>query len=236
MDAWLRLAKHNYSFTYIDKVLGFYELGSENTSNLTKNIKAINISTIESFMVIISINIPQSGSGKRFLNIIFSYLENFQFLNILNKRFENILFDFLQEKEKILSIQAPKLTLRVVVSLYNRMDVFPSVLESLFNQTIASDRYTIIVIDDCSSDGALTFLRSVKNKYRNFHYIVNETNMGPSTARNLGLNSCEEDVVLFLDADMVVEPNFLELHLAAQSCAKDKILQLLVILFIQIFI
>ena len=90
-------------------------------------------------------------------------MKNFQFLNILNKRFEkNILFDFLQEKEKILSIQAPKLTLRVVVSLYNRMDVFPSVLESLFNQTIASDRYTIIVIDDCSSDGALTFLRSVK--------------------------------------------------------------------------
>ncbi len=37
-DAWLRLAKCRSSFTYIDKTLGFYEKGSGNTSNLTRNL------------------------------------------------------------------------------------------------------------------------------------------------------------------------------------------------------
>lgn len=115
------------------------------------------------------------------------------------------------------------LNLRVVVSLYNRMDVFPKVLESLLNQTLPSDRYAIFVVDDCSSDGAEAFLHSINEKFNNFEFIRNDTNKGLSTARNLGLMSCSEDIVLFLDADMVVEANFLECHLAVHESSMEKI-------------
>ncbi len=84
-------------------------------------------------------------------------------------------------------------------------------LDALENQTIARERYEILVIDDHSPDNtpqriaerpSVRFFRQAKNG-------------GPSAARNVGIREAQGDWLLFLDDDILVAPNTLEMHLDA---------------------
>lgn len=101
--------------------------------------------------------------------------------------------------------------LSVIIPTYNRSAMLLQCLDALENQTLARDRYEILVIDDHSPDDtpermaqrpSIRFFRQAKNG-------------GPSAARNVGIREAKGDWLLFLDDDILVAHNTLELHLAA---------------------
>jgi hypothetical protein len=101
--------------------------------------------------------------------------------------------------------------LSVVIPTHNRPDVLPLALAKLRHQTLASSDYEIIVVDDGSSPPAalpeepgpprmiLTRLEGVER----------------SLARNTGAAEARGELLVFLDDDLEVEPDFLEAHLNA---------------------
>jgi len=103
-----------------------------------------------------------------------------------------------------------KLYASVVVSAYNRLEALKMCLTALLHQTIESDKYEIILVDDCSTDGTKDYLDKIKNTETNIKYIRHEVNQGLASARNSGIRSAVGEYIIFLDGDIVPEPDFIE--------------------------
>ena len=103
----------------------------------------------------------------------------------------------------------------VIVPVYNSEAHIGQSLESVFFQTLETDAYEVICVDDCSSDGSRDLLEQMASTHRNLTVIRNDANHGVSAARNAGLAQATGDYVAFLDADDFMDPRLLETALAA---------------------
>ncbi len=83
----------------------------------------------------------------------------------------------------------------VILPVFNEIKVIKNCLESLKKQTIKGE---IIVVDDGSTDGS-----DIYATYKQKH-------LGPGAARNLGASKATGDILVFVDADMEFEPDFIE--------------------------
>ena len=92
--------------------------------------------------------------------------------------------------------------LSVVIPVFNARDSLRSCLEHLFRSDI--DDYECIVVDDGSTDGSADVARE-------FRVTVVSTGFrgGPARARNLGVRAAKGEILLFVDADVWVEPDTL---------------------------
>ncbi len=102
----------------------------------------------------------------------------------------------------------------VIVPIYNGGPHYPTCFESLCRLDYPPELLEVLVIDDCSTDGTREYLHG-RPVPAHIHLIFPEANLGRAGARNLGLEQAAGDVVIFLDGDMEVEPEFVHNHVAA---------------------
>jgi len=101
----------------------------------------------------------------------------------------------------------------VVVTIHNGGPHYPTCFESLCRLTYAPDRLEVHVVDDCSTDGTREFLKQqAPPDFIRLHYT--DSNLGRSRACNLALTHATGEIVIFLDGDMEVQPDFVEQHVA----------------------
>jgi glycosyltransferase involved in cell wall biosynthesis len=93
-----------------------------------------------------------------------------------------------------------------VVLSYNKAHIFPKFVESLHRQTRKADQ--VIVVDDASTDGTGDLLGSLCNGW---HTIRLSVNKGQSHARNLGFERVKGDYTVFLDGDLEMKPEMLQM-------------------------
>ena len=98
----------------------------------------------------------------------------------------------------------------VIVPVRNGAKSLPPLLRSLFEQTIAQERYEVIVVDNDSSDGTAEVAASHGAR------VVEEPIANRSRARNRGAQAARTRLYAFTDADCVVHPGWLE---ALLGCA-----------------
>lgn len=106
-----------------------------------------------------------------------------------------------------------KNALSVVTATYNRKEILRMNLEHLARQTLASDTFEVVVVDDGSSDGTADMVVGMQQilPYRlRFHQ---QQHKGPGAAHNRGVRESESNIVLFLANDMLPTPALLESHL-----------------------
>ncbi len=85
----------------------------------------------------------------------------------------------------------------VIIPTYNRAHTLPLSIGSVLNQTYKN--LELIVMDDGSEDGTEEYVRNIAdNRVR---YWRNETNMGPSAARNRGAELAKGEYLAFQDSD-----------------------------------
>ncbi|MEY4273278.1 MAG: hypothetical protein RL638_226 [Bacteroidota bacterium] len=101
----------------------------------------------------------------------------------------------------------------VIIPFFNKSATVESCIYSVLNQTFRG--FEIILIDDCSSESESNFIRGlVENLNQNFdariRYILNKENKGPGYSRNVGIDQSIGDILVFLDADDQITPNYLE--------------------------
>lgn len=97
----------------------------------------------------------------------------------------------------------------VVIPNYNGVHLFQkgtlsTVVEAL--QAVAKPS-EIIVVDDCSTDGSVAYL---KEQYPAIKVLVNEKNSGFSVTANKGIQAAVQDKVLLLNSDVKLTPGYFE--------------------------
>lgn len=95
----------------------------------------------------------------------------------------------------------------VVVPTYNRKPLLGMCLNSLMNQT--HNDYEIIVVDDGSTDGTPSLVKSLQGEFKGLRYFRQE-NQGHSVARNLGFSRARGEIIASTDDDCVAEGEWLE--------------------------
>ena len=88
---------------------------------------------------------------------------------------------------------------------------------SAVQQDFPADEYEIILVVDGSTDGTADALRLLAPTSR--LRIIEQENHGPSAARNAGYRAAKADLLLFLDDDMLCDPELLAAHVAAHMKA-----------------
>lgn len=107
--------------------------------------------------------------------------------------------------------------LSIIVPTYNRWTRLQTVLEALANQTVPEAEVEIVVVSDGSPDETDAEL-SAGNSPVPVNFIQQE-NQGPAVARNTGVAKASGDLILFIDDDVVPEPECAAVHLAAHEKA-----------------
>lgn len=97
----------------------------------------------------------------------------------------------------------------VVICSYNRLDHLLASVESALKQTLPTDSYEVIVVDNASTDGTAEAIQALVKQNANLRYIY-ETRLGLATARNTGWQAAQGTYVAFLDDDAKAETNWLE--------------------------
>ncbi|WP_191560577.1 glycosyltransferase [Metabacillus idriensis] len=99
----------------------------------------------------------------------------------------------------------------IVIPSHNKYPQNLLTLYSLENQTFNLSKVEVIVVDDGSTDE--TFKMIMDHSFP-FHlkYIKCEKNAGRPRARNLGLHVSSGKTIIFLDAEILVERDFIEQH------------------------
>ena len=111
-------------------------------------------------------------------------------------------------------------TVSVIIPTFNRKNFLFDILESLAKQTLPSDFFEVIVIDDGSIDGTGEIVeKTFPFKMRYFW----QSNQGDAAARNRGAQESEADILVFLDDDILVEPDYLVNLLDTQDISQNKI-------------
>lgn len=97
------------------------------------------------------------------------------------------------------NLSKPKVS--IIIPTHNEELHISACLESLSQQSYSN--LEIIVVDDGSTDGTLKLL-----KVRKSLKVLSQTHQGPGAARNLGAQKSRGEILVFVDADMVLDKNF----------------------------
>jgi GT2 family glycosyltransferase len=109
----------------------------------------------------------------------------------------------------------------IIIPTHNRADILRHSLPRLFVQTVPQDSFEIIVVDDASGDGTAIAVESFARP--NLLYRRQEVNRGAGAARNVAIATARSGLLVFLDDDAFVLPDYLERHLAAHRNAPSLI-------------
>ena len=106
------------------------------------------------------------------------------------------------------------MNLSIVIPVYNQEKIISKTLNSLISQKNFRNNYEIIIIDDGSTDKTLEILESFKKKIKNKISILRTINKhGKGVARNLGIKSAINEIIILLDGDIIASKNLLTEHL-----------------------
>lgn len=102
-----------------------------------------------------------------------------------------------------------KVHFSVIICTHNRSSLLQQCLESLIYQTLPSDAFEIIVVDNASVDDTPRVVSEFENLNGRVHYI-REERVGLSHARNTGVAGSQGEILVFIDDDAVAAPGWLE--------------------------
>ena len=109
----------------------------------------------------------------------------------------------------------------IVIPTFNRRDTVLESIRALSRQTFA-DGFEVIVVVDGSVDGSAEALRSIELPFP--FKVIEQPNAGASSARNRGAREATGEFLLFLDDDMVADPELLVQHHGSYGSGADAVL------------
>jgi glycosyltransferase involved in cell wall biosynthesis len=98
--------------------------------------------------------------------------------------------------------------LSVIIPTYNEEDEIIDCLESLGKQTYAP--FEIIVVDDGSNDRTVKRVKNLSKIVGSSIKLLKQNHKGPGAARNKGASKAKGEILVFVDADMTFDKDFLD--------------------------
>lgn len=91
-----------------------------------------------------------------------------------------------------------------ILAAYNSENTIQLALKSLIDQSVPIE---IIVVDDGSTDNTLATIHATIQRNKNVK-VFTTNHGGPALARNIGASNASSDILLFVDADMTFDKNY----------------------------
>ena len=89
------------------------------------------------------------------------------------------------------------------IIVFNRENTIKACIDSALNQTYKAKQ--ILIVDDCSTDNTLKFIKDYKNK--TIELIQNKENKGIPYSRNILIENSVGEIIVFFDSDDFSFPN-----------------------------
>jgi len=104
----------------------------------------------------------------------------------------------------------------VVIPTYNRLPILRQCLQALEAQNVQAplQRYEVVLVDDGSTDDTVRWLDNNATSFPHVR-LIRQDHGGPALGRNRGVEASRGDVIVFIDSDLVVTPDFLVCHAKA---------------------
>jgi len=109
----------------------------------------------------------------------------------------------------------------LILTTYNRPSILEKSITALNRQELKNVELEIIVVDDCSTDENSELAAKVIAKFPGMRYHRNSQNKGLSGSRNAGATLGNGEFILFLDDDIIVEPNYVMGHIDILASAPN---------------
>ncbi|MFA5788375.1 MAG: glycosyltransferase family 2 protein [Candidatus Gracilibacteria bacterium] len=101
--------------------------------------------------------------------------------------------------------------LSVIIPTYNRAEKLEKCLRALRGQSLASESFEILVVDDGSTDSTPQVLKQWAREFPGL-IALHQKNAGQGNARNKALKEARGQVVLFIGDDIYTQEGFLAEH------------------------
>lgn len=111
----------------------------------------------------------------------------------------------------------PSPEVSIIIPAYGRPDALLLTLEELTRLDFPTDAWEAIVVDDGSPEDVVGTVESWAKRTGAPVRALKQRNAGPAAARNKGAAAARGNRLIFIDNDILVEPDFLRRHLAALS-------------------
>lgn len=95
----------------------------------------------------------------------------------------------------------------IIIPTYNELEVLLDCLKSLETQDYSD--FEVILVDDGSIDNTQELASNFKSKKYRLIFLK-QNHKGPGAARNLGASKAKGDILVFVDADMTFDKDFLK--------------------------
>ncbi len=113
------------------------------------------------------------------------------------------------------SMIGPLLQASVIIPTHNRSSTLLNTLRALNAQSISVAAFEVIVVDDGCTDDTVEAVLAFQAPFS--LRLLRQPQSGPSAARNLGANRARGAILIFLDDDIEVQPQFVAAHLEAHK-------------------
>ena len=107
----------------------------------------------------------------------------------------------------------------VIIPTYNREELLKSTLLALSKQNYPKYKYEIIVVDD-GNDETNKMIKKLNVSNLRYFKIKKLGCRCVSRARNFGIKKAKNEIIIFVDSDIIVTPNFVLEHVKSHN--KDK--------------
>ena len=108
----------------------------------------------------------------------------------------------------------------VVIPTYNRPQLLNRLLASLAEQE-GDSLLEVLVCDDGSTSSTLEATLAWKDRVPGLRHLWQEDlGFRAGQARNMGIQAAQGDVIIFVDDDVLVAPDFVERHVAAHQSSQ----------------
>lgn len=97
----------------------------------------------------------------------------------------------------------------LIITSYNYANYVERAIRSALDQSLSSDRYEVLVVNDASTDRTEAVLANYTDQVRIFNL---SENLGLAGARNFGLKKARGQFVVFLDADDYIHRDLLKVQ------------------------
>ena len=108
----------------------------------------------------------------------------------------------------------------IVIPTYQRRDVVCAAVRALTEIDYPGDREVIVVVDG-STDGTADSLRQIGCPFA--LRVIEQPNSGAARARNRGAAQARNDILLFLDDDMIADPGIFDEHARSYGSGADAV-------------
>jgi len=95
----------------------------------------------------------------------------------------------------------------IIIPCYNQENFLKETVESALNSTFP--KLEIIIVNDGSSDNSKEVAEELTEKHSNV-FLLNQSNSGVASARNVGVEFSSGKYILPLDSDDLISPDYIE--------------------------